>query len=223
MRKPSPSLVISIIALVMSTSGAAIAAKTLITSSSQIKASSVNGGDIADGSIAARDIKKNAVDSNLVRNGSLGLDDLSSGARASLLDAETQALEAFRKAGPNGIEPNKETRVITLANVPPGTYAIFGKAVLTPLETDGGLLNQGKTISGHCALDAGGDKDHGRTILATPGSLAPGTVHTQITRSFGSVGTISMDCDANNSTWNATDSTIIAIRVGKAPRTEVSG
>ena len=223
MRKPSPALVISILALVMATSGTAIAAKTLITSSSQIKASSVNSGDIKDGTVAARDLRNNAVSSEKVRNGSLALDDLSSSARASLTDAETQALEAFRKSGPNGVEPNKETRVITMSNVPPGTYAIFGKAVLTPLETSGGLFDQGKTISGHCKLEVGGNRDDSRTIIATPGALAPGTIHTQITHSLGSVGTITMDCDANNSNWNATDSTIIAVRVGKAPRTEVSG
>lgn len=223
MRKPSPSLVISIIALVMATSGTAIAAKTLITSSKQIKAGVVTSSDIANGTIANRDLRNNAVDSGKVKDGSLGLDDLSTSARASLSDAETQAHEAFRKAGPSGVQPNKPTRVITLANVPAGTYAIFAKAVLTPLEVEGGLLQQGKTISGHCTLDAAGDKDEGRTMIATPGAQAPGTVTTQITRSFSSPATISLDCDANNSTWNATDSTIIAIRVGKAPRTEVSG
>jgi hypothetical protein len=223
MRKPSPSLVISILALVIATSGTAIAAKTLITSSSQIKANAVNSGDIKDGTLANRDIKNNAVDSNKVRNGSLALDDLSSGARASLTDAETQALEAFRKVGPSDVEPSKVTRVITLANVPPGTYAIFGKTVMTPNQASGGLLNQGHTVSAHCTLDAGGDKDEGRTIIATPGAIAPSTVYTQITRSFGSVGTVTLDCDANESTWRAADSTIIAIRVGKAPRTEVSG
>lgn len=223
MRTPSPSLVISILALVMATSGTAIAAKTLITSSKQIKANSVNSGDIADGTVATRDLRANSVDTGKVKNGSIALDDLASETRGALADAGTQALEAFRKAGPNGVEPNKVTRVITLSNIPPGTYAIFGKAVLTPLQVEGGLLQQGKTISGHCALDASGDKDESRTIIATPGAQAPGTINTQITRSFGSTGTVTLDCDANNSTWNATDSTVIAIRVGKAPRSEVSG
>lgn len=221
--RPSPSLVISILALVMATSGTAIAAKVLITSSAQIKANSVNSGDIADGTVAARDLKANSVDGDKVKNGSLALDDLTSAARGSLTEAGTQAIEGFRKSGPNAVEADKVTRVATLSNVPPGTYAIFAKTILTPLENTSGLVNQGKTVSGHCVLDAGGDKDEARQLIATPGSLAPGELNTQITRTFGSTGVVTLDCDMTGSRWNGTDTSIIAVRVGAAPRSPVEG
>lgn len=222
-RRPSPSLVISIMALIMSMAGTATAAKVLISSSSQIKAGAVNGGDIKDRSVAERDLKAGAVTGDKVKNGSVGLSDLEGPARQALQDAGTQALEAFRKDGPQNQEPDKLVRVATLAAIPPGTYAIFAKTILTPTEATGGVLDQGKPVSGHCTLDAGGDKDEARALLATPGALSPGSLNLQITRGFGSTGTAALDCEASNARWNATDTSIIAIRLGKAPRSPVEG
>jgi hypothetical protein len=223
-RRPSPALVVSILALVMATAGTATAAKVLITSGSQIKNGVVTGADIKDANIAGRDLKANAVTGDKIKNSSVGLDDLESSARAALNDAGTQALEAFRKDGPQNQDGGKVVRVATLANIPPGTYAIFAKTVLTPTEPSGNtLLGQGRTVSGHCVLDAGGDKDEVRSLLATPGSTAPGALNLQITRSFGSTGTAALDCDVSESKWNGTDTSIIAIRVGKAPRSPVEG
>ena len=222
MRKPSPSLVISILALVMATTGSAMAAKVLIRSSSQIKAGSVNGGDIKNGSIARRDLRNNLIDSSKVRDGSLSLDDLSSSARNSISRAGTQALEAFRKSGPENNDALSTARVVTFSNIPPGTYAIFAKTILTPLQNNSGLLKEGESVAGHCKLDASGDVDESRTLLATPGALSPGALNMQITRSFASTGTVTMDCSTNVK-WRASDSSVIAIRLGEAPRSPVDG
>jgi hypothetical protein len=221
-RKPSPATVISLIALVISMAGTATAA-VLITSSSQIKDGAVTGRDVKDASLTAPDLKANAVDSTKIKNGSIGLADLEGPARDALQASETQALEAFRKDGPSGQEKAKTARVATLANIPPGTYAIFAKTIITPEPPEGGLFGQGSTINGHCVLDAGGDKDDSRTFLGSPGALSPAAVNMQITRSFGSTGSASLDCDVNITKWKASDTSIIAIRVGKAPRSPVEG
>jgi hypothetical protein len=221
-RKPSPATVISLLALVVSMAGTATAA-VVISNSSQIKNGVVTGADLKDASITGKDVKANAVTSDKIKNGTLSPDDFEAGARAALQAAETQALEAFRKAGPEAQPKAKLSRVATLDNVPAGTYAIIAKSVITPAAPEGGFFGQNATISGHCVLDAGGDKDEARVLLGSPGGLAPGVVHTQITRSFGSTGTIALDCEVPETTWRASDTSIIAIRVGRAPRSPVEG
>jgi hypothetical protein len=221
-RRPSPATLISLLALVISMAGTATAA-VVISNSSQIKNGVVTGSDLKDASVSGKDLKANAVDSDKIRNGSLGADDFQAGARAALQAAETQALEAFRKSGPEGQPKAKVSRVATLNNVPAGTYAIIAKTVITPNPPEGGLLNQGATISGHCVLDASGDKDESRALLGTPGALSPGVIFTQITRSFSSTGVVALDCDVAETTWRASDTSIIAVRVGRAPRSPVEG
>ena len=222
-RRPSPATVISLLALVFSMAGTATAARVLITSSAQVKNGAITGADIKDANVAGRDLKNDAVTGEKVRNGSLDADDFTGAARTALQAAETQALEVFRKAGPENQPKAELKRVATLVNVPPGTYAIFGKTVITPNEAQDGFFGQSATISGHCVLDAGGDKDEARALLGTPGALAHGVINAQITRSFGSAGNISLDCEVVETTWRASDTSIIAVRVGKAPRSPVEG
>jgi hypothetical protein len=211
--RPSPSLAISILALFVALGGTATAAGVLIKSSSQIKKGVVNSGDIADNAITSRD----------VRDSSLGLDDLSASARSAITDAGTQALEAYRTEGPKEAAAGQAVRVATLSNIPPGAYAIFAKTVLTPVATQSGLFKEGDSVSGHCVLDADGDVDHARNLLGSPGSNSPGQLSLQITRTFGSPGTATLTCDVGPATWSATNTSIIALRLGKAPRQAVDG
>ncbi len=224
-RRPSPATVISLLALVFSMAGTATAAKVLISSSSQIKNGAVTGSDLKDGAVAARDLKANAVDGTKVKNGSLDTDDFSGAARTALQAAETQALEVFRKSGPDGQPAGTDfKRVATLDNVPAGTYALMSKTVITPIEAVGGLFGQGQgSLAARCELDAGGDKDQSVSFVGSPGALAPGLVANQITRSFGGSGTVTLSCAIDKATWRASDTTIIAVRVGRAPRSPVEG
>jgi hypothetical protein len=222
-RRPSPALVISVIALVLATAGTATAAKLLITSSSQIKKGSVNGGDVADGSLTARDIRPQALTGDAIRDGSIGADELSAATRQALTGTTTAAFEAFRKAGPTAQEPNKLARVMTFDNLEPGVYAIFAKTVITLESNSDGILGEGASASAHCILDASGDRDEARTLLGSPGSNSPGQVSLQITRTFSRTGQATLECAAGPSKWHATDSSIVALRVAKAPRTSVDG
>jgi hypothetical protein len=222
-RRPSPALVVAIVAVVLSMAGTAVAARALITSSSQIRAGVVNSGDVKDGSLTGRDLKASSVTADKVKNGTLTLDDLATDAKGALQSEGTQAQEAYRKEGPAAVAPGATARVATLRNLAPGVYAIFAKTVITADEPQSGLLKQGQSVSGHCALDAGGDRDEARTMLGGPGAMSPGTVHLQITRSFASAGTVALDCDVEPSKWRATDTSIVAIRLARAPRSPVDG
>src|SRR3954452_2863338 len=105
-RRPSPALVVSIVALVMSCGGtAAAAAHFLITNSKQIKDGAVTGADVRDGSIRARDLAAGAIPRATADGGT--------------------ATEAFRKTGPE-LSKGGEATVATL-DLPAGAYAIFSK------------------------------------------------------------------------------------------------
>lgn len=211
-RRPSPALVVSIIALVMATAGTATAAKVLVTSTTQIKRGVVNSGDVKDGALSGRD----------VRDGSLQIGDLEPAARAAITDAQVSAVEVFRKDGPTDV-PRGEERTIATASIEPGVYAIFSKAVLSPGPGEESLFGTEPGASAHCVLRAGEDRDETRALLTTPGYTAPGELSNQITSTFGSPGTVRLSCDSPDRSWRATDTTIIAIRVANAPRRPVEG
>ena len=217
-RRPSPALIVSILALVMATAGTATAAKVLITSSSQVKNGVITSADLRDGGVLGKDI----------RNGAVTLEKLAANAKPKTTSggqtggSQTNAFEVFRKDGPVTGEANKLQRVLTMNNLAPGVYAIFAKSILTSSGSDGGLFGQGQTTGGHCKLDAAGDVDESRVILGTPGANAPAGLSMQITRSFDKPSTVALDCEATTQ-WRATDSSIIAIRVESSPRTPSDG
>lgn len=207
-------MVVALLALFVALGGTATAAKVMITSSKQIK----------NGVVKRDDLGRNAVDSTRVANGSLSLDDLDSGAKGALQSAGTQSLEAFRAAGPENIKAQTAATVATLTNIPPGQYAIFAKTVLTAKNNSAIFPpNSGQSLGGHCVLDVGGDADESRALLGSPGSNSPGGISTQITHGYASPGEAKLTCDVTGADWNASNTSIIAVRVGQSPRQNVSG
>lgn len=204
-------MAVALLALFVALGGTAAAATVLIRSSKQIKA----------GVVTRSDLHKSAVDSSKVADGSLGLDDLNDNAKGAIQTAGTQAFEAFRAFGPRDIAAAKSEKVATLSNLPPGSYAIFAKAVLQANNINGGLLQPGKSVGGHCRLDADGETDDSRTFLGSPGASAPGSLQMQLTRSFSGVGVVTVTCDVESASWSAANSSIIALRVGSSPRQAV--
>ncbi len=71
--KPSPAMVVALVALLFATAGTATAAKTLLT-----------GKDIKDRSLSNKDLRKGTISSTEIRKGTIRLDRLSKGTRRSL-------------------------------------------------------------------------------------------------------------------------------------------
>lgn len=207
-------MAVALVALFVALGGTATAAKVMITSSKQIKPGSVSRSDLA----------RNAVDGAKVRNGALSADDFDDATRSTLRAAGTQALEAFRVAGPDGVKASTAAVVATLSDIPPGAYAIFAKTVLTARnEASAFPPNNGESLGGHCTLDVGGNADESRALLGSPGSNSPGELSTQITHTYSGPGQAKLTCDVTGADWNASNTSIIALRVGQSPRQVVSG
>jgi hypothetical protein len=86
-KRITPSMVVSVTALVFSTTGSAVAAKTLI-----------DGGDIKNGSITAADIKDRSLSSHDLAEGSISLDRLSDGTQRRINEKPRDG-----KDGANGL------------------------------------------------------------------------------------------------------------------------
>ena len=74
--KPSPSMVVAVLALVFAMAGTGLAAKSyLITSSKQIKDGVITGADVQNASLTGSDVKMGSLTGNNVRDGSLSAAD----------------------------------------------------------------------------------------------------------------------------------------------------
>lgn len=207
-RKPGPALVVSIIALVVALSGTAVAAKILITSSSQIKNGTIRGADIAKGTITKSKLSSGTL-SAITGSGVVNPNG-------------TQALEAHRLNGPD-VPKGGSAQVLELA-LSPGTYAVFAKATMSSFINDQGLLDtlfkDNKTIGGACTLDVNGTGDYGIEPLVSPGSANPITLNLQLTRTMDTPGKATLTCQADNVHWAAGNASIIALKIGSSTRTE---
>ena len=210
LKRPSPSMVVALLALTVALSGTATAATVLIQSSSQIK----------DGAVAKADIARDAINSPRVKDGSLSAADLS---KAAVKGIGPTALEAVRTSGPEKLPADASAKIVTLELDGPGAYAIFAKTVLTAPSNDSGALTTDQSIGGHCILDAAGDTDQAFSLLGSPGALAPAQLSMQLTRNFSQDGTATLSCDVSSESWRADETSIIAIRLASAARVTVDG
>lgn len=215
--RPSPALVVSIIALVVALGGTAVATqRLLITSTSQIKDGAITGKDIRKGTITRSLLSKRLAKSGGLTGSSVGDVTPATG---------TTAFEAHRQAGPALTNGGKAT-VATL-DLAPGVYAVFSKVNLAPNVTDAGLLNtllkSNKTILGSCTLDVAGTGDYSAGALVSPGSQNTLTLSTQVTRTLDQAAPATVTCEAEDAPWRAADASIIAIKLDSSTRSEVSG
>src|SRR5688500_6645293 len=77
LRRPSPSMAVSVMALVVASTGTSYA--TGLIGSADIRNNSVQSADIKDRTIKGRDIKNDVIGSNKIRNGSLKSRDFKAG------------------------------------------------------------------------------------------------------------------------------------------------
>lgn len=236
--RPSPSLVVSIIALVVACAGTATAASVvLIKNSAQVKAGALSGTDLADktvknvklstNSVDARAIAKGAVSTSELKAGAVGTDQLAPGVKSALSAAGTSsnfvATEAVRADGPSsGAGPADVASVKALGI---GTYLITATTTLAPTATDAGLvpelLKGSKNGEGHCRLDAAGDLADGYAPIAAPYALFSNTINLQITRTLSAPADIKLTCESNIG-WKAGDTSIVALKLAGSTRQDSS-
>jgi hypothetical protein len=214
--RPSPALVISIIALIVACTGTAFAA-TIINSSSQIKNGAVISADVKDGSLQSRDLRKGALTESRLSAGVVR----KLSARAASSDAT--AFELVRKAGPEAQPANVGIRVATLP-VPAGAYKVTAKTIMTalvppqnPIET---LLQNDAALGGRCRLDAAGDADESFMNIVITQRQTPATLTMQITRTVGEPADFTLDCAADVA-WRLSETSIIATKVSNINRLNV--
>lgn len=210
-RRPSPALVVSIIALIAALSGSAVAARFVITSSSQVKNGSLRGADLHNRSISKKKLTRGTIRALSVAPTS----------GSSTGTGETKAIEAHRLNGPD-LPDGGSAKVAELA-LSSGTYAVFAKTTITPY-LDRGLLTtlgaDNKTFAADCTLDVNGTGDFAIAPVHTPGSSFPTTLNTQLTRTLDTPATATLTCKVPDIHWSAANTSIIAMKVGGSTRSE---
>lgn len=210
LRRPSPALVISSIALVVACTGTAFAA-TLITSTTQIKNGAVQSADIKDGSVQGRDIKDGTVTANKLKT--------PPGAAAGA----STAYHAVRKSGPESQPANQVIRVATLT-VPAGAYKVSANTVMTslpgPQNPIQALVQDNLAIGGRCILDAAGDATESLQNVVINQRQVPATFSMQTTRTVAGPSDFSLYCAAGIA-WRLSETSIIATKVSDIVLTSI--
>lgn len=234
--RPSPSMVVAIIALVVASAGTATAASlVLIKNSSQVRAGSLTGSDLKAGSLTSRNLKAGSVTSKALRagavngaalrKGSVGTDQLSTSVKSALTSQGFTATEAVRKEGPSAANGG-EAVIAKLTGLAPGTYSIIAKTVITPVQVSGGLVGEllkpEKTITIRCILDGAGDNDDAVVPIGTPFSLYSNTAQMQFTRTLSAAADIVLKCNTPQP-WKAANTSIIALKLSGSSRVDSTG
>ena len=153
-RRPSPAMVVAVVAVVLSLTGGAVAA-TLIKSD-DIARNAVKSKHIANGKVKNKDLKNNTIKTTKVRNGTLLAEDFAEGQLAG------------GEQGPQGLQG------------PPGEDGEDGTDGADGADgqdlTHTSTLPSGETLTGIYSINNGGDYD-GAAIEFRP-QLASGTVIT---------------------------------------------
>lgn len=210
LRPPSPAIVISIIALVLATTGSAVGA-SLITS-----------GKIKNGTIRSADIKKDSILLNRLSKGTQRLIRRDSGGAGS---TGSGAFETIRKSGPEN-QPGNVLATVASMTVPAGAYVITANTIMTaftgstnPLEA---LIGANGSVSGTCILDAAGVTAASYQTIAVNDRQTPATLGMQLTRTVGAPSEIKLTC-SGAIPWRASETSIIATKVDSINLTESGG
>ena len=207
LRRPSPALVISCIALIAALSGTAYAA-TKITSTKQIKNGVILSADIKNGTIHGRDIRKGTITADKLKTAS-----------AAAGGAQT-AYHAIRKVGPLGAPANAGVNVASLT-VPAGAYVVTASTVMTANPgPQNPLLPERSAPDGICRLDLAGDVTQSTQNVVVESKTAPATLFMQGTRTVGAESQFTMQCAAGTP-FSLGETSIIATRVGNIALTTV--
>lgn len=218
-RRPSPALVVSIIALVVACTGTAVAAGVLIKRSSQLGKGVVVSKAIKDGTITGKDVKSGAIGNVQLHNGSVDASKLSKAVKFAANTDKPVSYEAFNPDGPT-VPKTATMKIATLAGLPPGPYLIIAKTVVGRLAPPGAFEKINSSVG--CTLDAAGDTDRASGPTSSTGSNNQTTLEMQITRNFASTADVTLMC-SSDADWHAGSTSIIAVALANASRRKVGG
>ena len=200
LRRPSPALVISFVALVAACAGTAVAATVITTK------------QIRNGTIQNVDIRKSTITSSKL---SKGLQNQLKAKAKPAAQPPKIAYEQVRKLGPVNAPANQLTRVTSLT-VPAGAYVATANMIMTAFTGTTNILEALAGVNGSqggtCILDFGGVTAASLQTIAINDRQTPATLGMQLSRTVGAPTEISLRCAAALS-WTATESTIIATKV----------
>ncbi len=205
LRRPSPALVISIVALVAACAGTAVAATVITTK------------QIRNGTIQNIDIKNDTIQSGKLSNGVQRI----LKAKPAAAQPPKIAYEQVRKSGPENLPPNVLSTVASL-KVPAGAYVVTANTIMTaftggtnPLEA---LINSNSSVGGACVLDVGGVSASALQTIAINDRQTPATLGMQMTRTVGAETEILLKC-TGGLPWRASETSIIATKVDSITQT----
>lgn len=171
------------------------------------------GTAAAKGVITGKNIKNNTVTSADIKNYTLQAKDLKKGllSSANATPLSSAAFQASRDAGPSGVSPSQNYTSIATLSVAPGSYVVFAKIDMQSDQQD----------SSRCRLTAEAGQDESNRGLRANGT---GEAHNlQLAHTFTQPGTVALLCRTSSGTWSASDTKILAIKVGTAQSQGVSG
>ena len=192
------SNVVAMLALFMALGGTSYAA--LKIGSKQIRNNSVKSVDIRNNGVRGKDIRDATITGRDIAPGVIGG------------ELKASAAEARRDSGPTNIPASQNfTTVATLSGLEPGAYYISAK------------VNQGSDVvaQGRCRLSTENDYDDSSQGLRAHGAATGHNL--QIIHTFTSAGAAVLACRSTAGNWSATDTKVIAIHLGAARTSIVSG
>jgi len=173
----------------------------------------LTGTTYAASKITGKQIKNNTITSADIKNRTIRGNDLAKGLLTSSAAAplSSAAFEATRDAGPSGVAASSNYTNVASLSVAPGAYVIFAKIDMQSDAQD----------SSRCRLIADDGLDESNRGLRANGT---GEAHNlQLAHTFTSAGTISLNCRTSSGTWAASDTKILAIKVGSSQSGGVAG
>lgn len=205
LRRPSPALVISIVALVAACAGTAVAATVITTA--QIKNGTIQNVDIKDNTIQSKKLSK-------------GIQNILAKKPAAAVPAKI-AYEQVRKAGPENQPANVLSRVTSIT-VPAGAYVVTANTIMTAFTGKSDiielLLGTNGSVGGTCILDFGGVSATSLQTIAINDRQTPATLGMQLTRTVSAPTEIVLKC-AGAIPWRSSESSIIATKVDSITQT----
>ena len=236
--RPSPAMIIAVIALIAAMSGSAVA-DGVHAVAAKLKKGAVTSREIKDGSVRLADINKKdraTLKGATGAAGAVGATGATGATGAAGAKGDTGDVGATGSQGPKGdIGPSnvfEATRnsdggftdgsqhtLITLPNLPAGDYLLTARAGLsnTSPPTSGSVIDCDLLVGGASVTDATGlISENGGTVQ----------MHLDAAKTITAGTGVALRCSvsdiAGSTNWSAGDMTIEALKVGSATSTAVS-